>query len=176
MTGLYSTGLYTNTNKTADQNKDELERGYIIPWQHEEVLYWLEKLRNWQEKYNPIAKPTDCTTLQRKHTKNKKSKASLESMGEVAFLFRDASAKGEDKYKPISCVATDAFWYQLLLTLENQLAERGNTLDNGERLKLVVDYLKVSLNVIWLPHSFPYTVCVSRSSQRIQWIRNCHCL
>lgn len=140
MTGLYSTGLYTNTNKTADQNKDELERGYIIPWQHEEVLYWLEKLRNWQEKYNPIAKPTDCTTLQRKHTKNKKSKASLESMGEVAFLFRDASAKGEDKYKPISCVATDAFWYQLLLTLENQLAERGNTLDNGERLKLVVDY------------------------------------
>ncbi|MBF4401728.1 VPA1269 family protein, partial [Vibrio anguillarum] len=45
MTGLYSTGLYINTNKTADQNKDELERGYIIPWQNEEVLYWLEKLR-----------------------------------------------------------------------------------------------------------------------------------
>lgn len=42
MTGMYSTGLYINTNKTADQNKDELERGYIIPWQNEEVLYWLE--------------------------------------------------------------------------------------------------------------------------------------
>ena len=34
MTGLYSTGLYINTNKTADQNKNELERGYIIPWQN----------------------------------------------------------------------------------------------------------------------------------------------
>lgn len=140
MTGLYSTGLYINTNKTADQNKDELERGYIIPWQNEEVLYWLEKLRNWQEKYNPITKPTDCTTLLKKHIGKKKSKTQLESMGEIAFLFRDASALGEDKFKPINYTATDSFWYQLLLTLENQLAEQGNTLDNGERLKLVVDY------------------------------------
>lgn len=140
MTGLHSTGLYINTNKTADQNKDELERGYIIPWQNEEVLYWLEKLRNWQEKYNPISKPTDCTTLLTKHTRKKKSEKQLESMGEIAFLFRDASAKGEDKFKPINYTATDFFWYQLLLTQENQLAEQGNTLDNGERLKLVVDY------------------------------------
>ncbi|MCA3902158.1 integrase family protein [Vibrio vulnificus] len=142
MTGLYSTGLYINTNKTADQNKDELERGYIIPWQNEEVLYWLEKLRNWQEKYNPITKPTDCTSLLKKHTRHKKSDKQLESMGEIAFLFRDASAKGEDKFKPINYTATDSFWYQLLLTLENQLAEQGNTLENGERLKLVVDYLE----------------------------------
>ncbi|EGQ8096940.1 integrase family protein [Vibrio cholerae] len=141
MTGLHSTGLYINTNKTADQNKDELERGYIIPWQNEEVLYWLEKLRNWQEKYNPITKPTDCTTLLKKHIGMSKSDKQLESMGEIAFLFRDASAKGEDKSKPIAGDANIApFWYQLLITLENQLAERGNTLDNGERLKLVVDY------------------------------------
>lgn len=140
LTGLYSTGLYINTNKTADQNKIEFERGYIIPWQHDEVLYWLEKLRNWQEKYNPIDKPTDCTTLLVKHTRNKKSQVQLENMGEIAFLFRDASAKGDDKSKPIQDVPLAHFWYQLLLALENQLADQGNTLDNGERLKLVVDY------------------------------------
>lgn len=140
MTGRHSTGLYINTNKTADQNKEELERGYIIPWQNEEVLYWLEKLRNWQEKYNPIAKPTDCTTLLKKHTKDTKSKQYLERMGEIAFLFRDASAKGEDKFKPIQYSAIDSFWYRLLFELENNLAEQGNTLDNGERLKLVIDY------------------------------------
>ncbi|OOE93630.1 integrase [Salinivibrio sp. AR647] len=141
MTGLHSTALYINTNKTADQNKDELELGYIIPWQNEEVLYWLEKLRNWQEKYNPITKPTNCTTLLKKHIGKKKSKTQLESIGEIAFLFRDASAKGKDKSKPIAGDSNIAsFWYQLLLTLENQLAEHGNTLDNGERLKLVVDY------------------------------------
>jgi hypothetical protein len=141
MMGQYSTGLYVNTNKTADQNKNELDRGYIIPWQNEEVLYWLEKLRNWQEKYNPIAKPTDCTTLLNKHIGTKKSQTQLASMGETAFLYRDASAKGDDKYKPIyGALAVAHLWYQLLLTLENKLAEQGNTLDNGERLKLVVDY------------------------------------
>ena len=141
MTGQYSTGLYVNTNKTTDQNKPELEHGYIIPWQNEEILYWLEKLRNWQEKYNPIDMPTDCTTLLIKHTGKKKSQIQLENMGEISFLFRDASAQGDNRCKPIPGVAYLApFWYQLLLKLENHLAEQGNTLDNGERLKLVVDY------------------------------------
>ena len=156
MTGQYSTGLYINTNKTADQNKDELERGYIIPWQNEEVLYWLEKLRNWQEKYNPIAKPTDCTTLLKKHIGKSRSDKQLESMGEIAFLFRDASAKEQDKSKPIAGDANIAsFWYQLLITLENQLAERGNTLDNGERLKLVVDYTDDTHDVFKVATLFP---------------------
>ncbi|WP_227609466.1 integrase family protein [Acinetobacter sp. CS-2] len=141
MTGQYSTGMYINTNKTADQNKDELERGYIIPWQNKEVLYWLEKLRNWQEKYNPIDKPTDCTTLLKKHIGKKKTEMQLKSMGEISFLFRDASAKGADKHKPVTEYPLADLWYQLLFALEQQLAQRGNTLDNGERLKLVVDNL-----------------------------------
>lgn len=156
MTGQYSTGLYINTNKTADQNKDELERGYIIPWQNEEVLYWLEKLRNWQEKYNPIANPTDCAALLYKHIGARKSDKQLESMGEIAFLFRDASAKGDDKYKPsYGGVALAPLWYQLLLTLENQLAEQGNTLDNGERLKLVVDYPEDTPEYVKVATNFP---------------------
>ncbi len=140
MTGIYSTGLYINTNKTADQNKDELDRGYIVPWQHEEVLYWLEKLRNWQEKYNPIEQPTDCTTLQTKHTGEKKSQAQLSNMGEIAFLFRNASGKEVDRSMPITDNKVNKLWYNLLFSLEQQLADRGIVLDNGERLKLVQDY------------------------------------
>lgn len=151
----YSTGLYINTNKTADKNKDELERGYIIPWQHEEVLYWLEKLRNWQEKYNPIEQPVDCTTLEIKHTRQKKSKVQLESMGEIAFLFRNASAKGDDRYKPIYASAFTSFWYSLLLTLENKLAQEGDTLDNGERLKLLVDYPENTRKALKVATLFP---------------------
>lgn len=146
ITEQYSTGLYINTNKTADQNKDELERGYTIPWQNEELLYWLEKLRNWQEKYNPITKPTNCETLLKKHIGSLKSVAQLKSMGEISFLFRDASASGEDKYKPISSGSLDGFWYQLLLSLENKLAQQGYTLKNGKPLKLVMDYPENKLN------------------------------
>ncbi len=140
MTGLYSTGLYINTNKTADQNKGELEHGYIIPWQNEEVLYWLEKLRNWQEKYNPVGSPTNCTQLEIKHVGMKKTKKQLESMGEISFLFRDPCSKEEDKSKPIAYTSFQNLWYKLLLTLEYQLAEQKETLNNSERLKLVVDY------------------------------------
>ena len=155
MTGLYATGLYINTNKTADQNKHELERGYIIPWQNEEVLYWLEKLRNWQEKYNPISKPTDCTTLLRKHTQGQKSNEQLKSMGAISFLFRDASAKGDDKYKIIGTEIIQSLWHKLLLALENRLSEQGDTLDNGERLKLVVDYPEGTPDVLRKATNFP---------------------
>lgn len=146
--GQIATGLYINTNKTADQNKEELERGYLIPWQHEELLYWLEKLRNWQEKYNPIEKPVDCTTLLKKHTQEQKSRQQLESMGEMAFLFRDASSEGDDRSKPIAFLGIAIFWYHLLRTLENQLATQGVALDNGERLKLVNDYPEGSPNMV----------------------------
>lgn len=142
-TGLESTGLYINTNKTADQNKDELERGYEIPWQNEDVLYWIEKLRNWQEKYNPINKLTDCLTLEIKHTKHKKSKAYLRAMGHCCFLFRDASTSNkEDRSKPIGLSSITTLWYKLLLQLERNLFTSGHTLPNGTALRLVHDYGK----------------------------------
>ncbi|WP_305419980.1 gamma-mobile-trio integrase GmtZ [Photobacterium leiognathi] len=143
-TGLESTGLYISTNKTADQNKDEFERGYEIPWQNEDVLYWLEKLRNWQEKYNPISKPTDWTTLEPKHTKDIKSKAALSAMGHSCFLFRDASAKKQDdRSKPLQDPIIAKFWYKLLHQLEQQLLASGDTLSDGTALRLVHDYGEV---------------------------------
>jgi hypothetical protein len=36
------TGLYINTNKTADRGKEEWSKGYTIPWEHPEVLFWLD--------------------------------------------------------------------------------------------------------------------------------------
>lgn len=141
--GFESTGLYINTNKTADQNRDELGHGYEIPWENKVVLYWLEKLRNWQEKYNPIYRPTDCTTLAVKHTKHLKSKASLSNMGHICFLMRDvASNKQEDKHKPIEETRIIVLWYKLLENLENKLFKSGDTLSNGTPVKLVHDYGK----------------------------------
>ena len=140
-TGLESTGLYISTNKTADQNKDEFERGYEIPWQNEDVLYWLEKLRNWQEKYNPINQPTDCLTLEEKHTNRVMSKAYLSAMGHSCFLFRDASAKDKgDRTKPVTETSIHTLWYKLLHQLEANLLASGDTLSNGTALRLVHDY------------------------------------
>lgn len=140
-TGQESTGLYINTNKTRDQNKDEFEHGYEIPWQNEDVLYWLEKLRNWQEKYNPICQPTDCRTLEPKHTSHKKSASYLSAMGLCCFLFRNPSAKNiNDRTKPIAGNTFETLWYKLLKQLEDNLKNSGDTLSNGTVLRLVHDY------------------------------------
>lgn len=143
ITGLEATGLYINTNKTADQNKDEFQRGYEIPWQNEVLLYWLEKLRNWQEKYNPITAPTDCTTLEIKHTKDLRSKAYLANMGHCCFLMRDATAtSSENRKKPIPDATIPSLWYKLLEKLESNLSNCGDKLPNGSALQLVHHYEK----------------------------------
>jgi hypothetical protein len=115
------TGLFVNTNKTADKGKDEWGKGYSIPWEHSEVLYWLEKLRDWQEKYNPISAPVAWTDLELKHVGKTKADVQLKAMGVTCFLFRDAAAEGTDKAKPIAATnSLDALWYKLLGTLEVQ--------------------------------------------------------
>jgi hypothetical protein len=138
--GLY-TGMYINTNKTADQNKDVTEMGYVIPWQYEEVLFWLEKLRNWQEKYNPIEKPTLWSSLDVKHLGSTKAEQVLKLMGRSCFLFRNACAKIKaDRTKPMIKGAPVRLWYRLLKTLENRVFERGQTHKDGTRLHFVKEY------------------------------------
>lgn len=120
------TGLYINTNKTADRGKEDWSKGYTIPWEHPEVLRWLEKLRNWQSKYNPIAAPVPWTGLELKHTGFLKANATLRAMGSSCFLFRDAAGQGDDRFKPIGVI--DGLWYKLLKALENQCVAN-NVLD-----------------------------------------------
>lgn len=135
MSENYSTGLYISTNKTVDQNKDEIQRGYTIPWQHEELLYWLEKLRNWQEKYNPIDCLVQGTELKPAQLGKTKSKKQLEAMGESAFLFRTTNST-----LPLGSNAIKNPWYRLLSKLEEDVFVSGRTLTKGARLRFVKDY------------------------------------
>ncbi|MGP9633078.1 gamma-mobile-trio integrase GmtZ [Halomonas sp. AOP43-A1-21] len=135
MTESYATGLYVSTNKTADQNKDEIQRGYTIPWQHEELLYWLEKLRNWQEKYNPINRLTSGTELKTRHLGIAKSKKQLAEMGEFAFLFRERNFAF-----PITKESIKNPWYRLLSKLEEDVFQSGLRMKDGDRLRFVKDY------------------------------------
>lgn len=117
------TGMYINTNKTADRGKREWNKGYTIPWEHPEVLRWLEKLRNWQAKYNPITAPMPWTELELKHTGDLKAESSLKAMGSTCFLFRDATSRGDDRFKPIADGSIlNRLWYKLLKALEHHCA------------------------------------------------------
>ncbi len=129
-------GIYINTNKTGDINKAENEKGYVIPWANDEVLYWLEKLRNWQERYNPIAAPTPWTDLKSQHFGGTPPHAEvLAQRGSACFLFRDPTA--DEANKPLDSNSLKPIWYKLLARLEKRCANNHETLDNGTPLRFV---------------------------------------
>jgi len=137
VTKLEMTGFYINTNKTADIDKEEHTKGYEIPWQYEEVLYWLSRLRDWQEKYNPIDSPTPWADLERNHIGFLKDQNILRQMGASAFLFRDPTYKStQDRSKPIREMGLSPLWHKLLCDLEKELEAFKDT-DDAVQLKFV---------------------------------------
>lgn len=130
-------GLFINTNKTADIDKPEDKKGYVIPWTHAPALYWLEALRNWQEKYNPILVPTEWTELGQDHLGHVKHEDTLLQQGSACFLFRDASSsRVENRSRPVIDNALDMPWYLLLKRLED---DGGHKLPDGSPVRFVAD-------------------------------------
>lgn len=72
-------GIFTTTNKTKNDGK-----GYTIPWIPDDLAYWLVRLRKWQQKYNPITKPTAWTECVRTSF----NESQLKEKGINCFLFR----------------------------------------------------------------------------------------
>lgn len=136
-----TTLLYINTNKTADQSKSGPNKGYVIPWYVakdpvENVFYWLEKLRNWQTKYNPITRRTSWSELDARHI-SAKSAAQLAGYPDACFLFRMAEMEGAERRLPAPDSILDAAWTNLLEELDNRLAARNETHADGSRIRLV---------------------------------------
>lgn len=136
-----TTCFYINTNKTADIDQEWAHRGYVISWQHASLLRWLIKLRNWQERYNPVDRPTLWTELEPKHTSIPKSHADLTAAAPTCFLFRNAAARGKRKYtdaaKPITSGRMDFMWGLLLEEFEARLDVTGVRDATGEKIALI---------------------------------------
>lgn len=129
------TGFFINTNKTADRFKDLTDKGYEIPWQHDEVISLYESLRNWQAKYNPLKVPTKWSDLHMTSVIRSHTKAQLAARGESCFLFRDA-ARTRPEY-PVDISRMQNYWYRLLDELERRVALRGETLPNGQPIRFI---------------------------------------
>lgn len=109
-------GLYINTNKTNDINKEK--KGYIIPWENKDVIKIISNLIKWQKKYNPVNKPykwIDIDDIQLK----KKSESTLLEMGDNFFLFRDIANKNSQE--PILDSRVQYYWKMLLAELEKRI-------------------------------------------------------
>ena len=136
-----STVLYINTNKTADIAKSGPEKGYVLPWPsdgpvHQDIFYWLEKLRNWQAKYNPVSQRTSWSELDGRHI-TAKSEVQLAGYPDACFLFRMSEVDESEQHLPISDKAMIYGWFRLLEALELRLANRGETHRNGTPIRFL---------------------------------------
>ena len=137
--GAIGSALYVNTNKTADRYLAGPVKGYVLPWPedgqvHQQAFYWLEKLRNWQEKYNPIARRTPWTELDGRHIQAK-SEVQLASYPDACFLFRLAESARPDL--PVTDALMNRAWFYLMDALETRLAFRGDTHADGSCIRLL---------------------------------------
>lgn len=129
------TGLYVNTNKTSDIYRDERDKGYEVPWQHDYVIGIATTMREWQERYNPIAAPTRWETLHDKSVLRVHSMEALKNREPVCFLFRDPCAQHPNE--PVRGDRLQIFWASLMDELERRMAARGHTLPDGSPVTLI---------------------------------------
>ncbi len=133
--------LYVNTNKTADMAKSGPDKGYVLPWPsggpvHQDVFHWLQKLRNWQEKYNPVSRRTAWTELDGRHFA---AKSEMQLMGypDACFIFRLPEARDGERHFPPTRETLDRSWFRLLAALELRLAYRGETHSTGAPIRFL---------------------------------------
>ncbi len=136
-----STVLYINTNKTSDTAKSGPDKGYVLPWLsggpvHQDVFYWLEKLRAWQEKYNPVSRRTAWSELDGRHMRAK-SDVQLAGYLDACFLFRLLESGERERHLPIRENGLDNCWFALLGALEVRLANRGESHRNGSPIRFL---------------------------------------
>jgi len=73
-------GMHFTSNKTSLWNSS-----YSVPWIPESLVFWMIKLREWQRKYNPVARPMpwfECVRTALNESQRK-------SKGSNFFLFRE---------------------------------------------------------------------------------------
>lgn len=109
--------------------------------------YWLQKLRDWQTKYNPVHKATSWEELVAHSIVGAKSEEQIEAHGAAVFLFREPAYPGvqgrsrrtEIGHLPLTDRAVYYAWWTMLRTLQESLAKRGYAAPDGSPVKLITD-------------------------------------
>ena len=135
LSGQVHTGFYINTNKTQDRGRDEDEKGYEIPWQHEEAIHVVTDLLRWQERYNPLSALQTWAGLHDAVIVRTGRSGRFARRGSACFLFRDPC--GTYRNEPLTDSRLRPFWILLLNELERRVAARGETLMDGSPIRFI---------------------------------------
>jgi len=133
--------LFFNTNKTADIRKIGPQKGMECPWPRfpeieDNPYYWLEKIRNWQEKYNPIVSATPWSEIPSVRRLRGKSKKVCSSYPDATFLFRTPESK-KDKHLPVTNGVIDKAWQRIMSGYQDSLIKENKKNPDGSLVQII---------------------------------------
>ena len=155
--------IFFNTNKTADIDSRAAERGYVMPWEHAEALRLFAELRDWQRKYNPLAREAAWADVPEYRLRDKDE---LARWGTACFLFRDPTIIANPTL-PITTGRLGALWKLLMEELERRLLESGERLPNGEPIRLMTRENRKADTPIFDLHSLRVTMITALYEQGV---------
>lgn len=117
------TGLYISTNKTSDRAEDFTDLGYEVPYEYDDVIALVLRLRAWQERYNPSVGPRKRTELAIFRRQKKASKDVEAVLPGLHYLFRDAAVAGR-AHEPVTTSRILHYWLKLLDEVERRVNAR----------------------------------------------------
>jgi hypothetical protein len=140
-------GFWVNSNKTTAMGRgDAKDYGYEIPWQHDELISILTRLRDWQMLHNPIETLSSRGDLSEKSLRPTAALSKL--MPAYAYLFRHPRDSDLTSWhEPVRYEAVNQFF----LALMDEIEDRRHNTPNEVRLIL-------SRNSVNSPGSAIFTV------------------
>ncbi|GEA22193.1 hypothetical protein VH1807_contig00022-0140 [Vibrio harveyi] len=119
--------LYVNSNKISDKEVGFGEKsGYEIPWKNETVIKYLDDLKTWQEKYNPVNAPVRYRDIPKSVFEGEPADQVLERIPDRFYLFRCAKdIKNGNRQMPPTIRNLHEFWLKLMDELEKRLHDDG---------------------------------------------------
>lgn len=105
------------------------------------IHYWLAKLRDWQEKFNPVERRVKWKELDGSGLLVAKSDEQYATYLDACFLFREPSMRTGLKREPswpLSQGVLEGAWWAACKELQDRFAAEGKT-QNGEFIRLVID-------------------------------------
>lgn len=119
--------FYINSNKVSDKEVGFSEKsGYEIPWKNATVIKYLDDLRGWQEKYNPVTYPVRFQDIPKTVFEAEPSESVLVRIPDRFYLFRSAKdIKNGNRQMPPTNRNLHEFWVKLMAELERRLHSEG---------------------------------------------------
>jgi hypothetical protein len=134
--GVWTTGLYISTNKTADRENGWDDQGYVVPWCSPDIIDLFSRVIRFQHIHNPPQQPKNRAELYSESTLA--SSDVIQQLPRMHYLFRDRCDRDHPD-EPVTRGRIRRFWLDMMRELETRIKNdpHGRRNDDGTPVQLL---------------------------------------